>query len=62
MNGEKSEDNLKDDLNKLHNEGKPLRKIEITDCINQLRRNKKFTLALQVSNFLIIQVIKYLSV
>ncbi|PHT98711.1 hypothetical protein BC332_32370 [Capsicum chinense] len=52
MNGEKSEDNLKDDLNKLHNEGKPLRKIEITDCINQLRRNKKFTLALQLSEWM----------
>lgn len=51
MNRADSEANLKDDLDKLHNEGKPLTKLEIIDCINHLRGTNRFGLALQVIIF-----------
>ncbi|XP_009628193.1 pentatricopeptide repeat-containing protein At1g02370, mitochondrial-like [Nicotiana tomentosiformis] len=44
--------NFKDALNKLHNEGKPLRKVEIIDCLSHLRRSNRFDLALQLSKWM----------
>lgn len=52
MNRADSEANLKDDLDKLHNEGKPLTKLEIIDCINHLRGTNRFGLALQLSEWM----------
>ncbi|XP_059313306.1 pentatricopeptide repeat-containing protein At4g01990, mitochondrial-like [Lycium ferocissimum] len=52
LNRTDAETNLKDALNKLHNEGKPLRKLDIIDCINHLRRTDRFDLALQLSEWM----------
>lgn len=51
INRADSESNFKDALNKLNNEGEPLKKLFIIDCINHLRRTNRFGLALQVSIF-----------
>ncbi|CAN4108915.1 unnamed protein product [Withania somnifera] len=52
INRADSEANLKDALNKLDNEGKPLRNIETIDCINHLRRTNRLHLALQLSEWM----------
>ncbi|KAJ8572793.1 hypothetical protein K7X08_009304 [Anisodus acutangulus] len=52
LNRADTETNFNDALNKLHNEGKPLRKIEIIDCINHLRGTNRLDLALQLSEWM----------